>query len=122
MHKEEKALLDKMTAIITENISNPELSTKMVASMMGMTVRNLYHFVGRITTSTPSSIIRDMRLNRAAYLLKHTRMTMEEVAYKSGFNHRSTFYNVFSARYGCTPKQFHESNCDDALTRMDNPD
>ena len=119
MHKEEKAMLDKMTAIITENISNPELSTKMVASMMGMTVRNLYHFVSRITTSTPSSIIRDMRLNRAAYLLKHTRMTMEEVAYKSGFNHRSTFYNVFSARYGCTPKQFHETNCDDALTRLD---
>lgn len=119
MHKEEKEMLAKMTAIISDNISNPELSTDMVASMMGMTVRNLYRFVSRITTDTPSSIIRNMRLKRAAYLLKHSQMTMEEVAFKSGFNHRSTFYNVFSARYGCTPKQFHDRHCDDAVSRMD---
>lgn len=80
---------------------------------------DLYRFVSRITTDTPSSIIRNMRLKRAAYLLKHSRMTMEEVAFKSGFNHRSTFYNVFSARYGCTPKQFHDRHCDDAVSRMD---
>lgn len=119
MHKEEKEMLGKMTAIITDNISNPELSTEMVASMMGMTVRNLYRFVGRITTDTPSSIIRNMRLKRAAYLLKHSRLTMEEVAFKAGFNHRSTFYNVFTAKYGCTPKQFHDRNYDDAVNRMD---
>lgn len=119
MHKEEKEKLAKMTAIITDNISNPDLSTEMVASMMGMTVRNLYRFVGRITTDTPASIIRNMRLKRAAYLLKHSKMTMEEVAFKSGFNHRSTFYNLFSAKYGCTPKQFHDRHCDDAVSRMD---
>ena len=119
MHKEEKEMLAKMTSIISDNICNPELSTEMVASMMGMTVRNLYRFVSRITTDTPSSIIRNMRLKRAAYLLKHSRLTMEEVAFKSGFNHRSTFYNVFTAKYGCTPKQFHDSNCDDAVSRMD---
>ncbi len=108
LHKEDKALLQQMTAIINANIVSPELSTKFVADEMGLSVRSLYRSLKDITTDTPTSIIKKARLERARQLLTKTKMTMEEVCYNAGFTNRSTFYNLFTARFGCSPREYHD--------------
>lgn len=108
LHKEDKALLQQMTSIIDANIMSPQLSTKFVAEEMGLTVRSLYRALKDITTDTPSTIIKKARLERARQLLTKTRLTMEEVCYNAGFTNRSTFYNLFSSHFGCSPKEYHD--------------
>ena len=105
--KEDKALLGKMLQVVNENITSSELSTKFVADKMGLSVRNIYRRLETITDETPATIIKNARLERARQLITTTGHTMEEVCYKAGFGNRGTFYKLFMARYGCTPKQYH---------------
>lgn len=109
LHKEDKALLEQMLHVINENITNSNLTTKFVADKMGLGVRNLYRRLETITDETPTTIIRNARLERARQLITTTGHTMEEVCYKAGFTNRGTFYKLFAARYGCTPKQYHDN-------------
>ena len=60
------------------------------------------------TELTPKDMIREARLERARQLLTHTGMSMEEVCYQAGFGNRGTFYKLFAAKFGCTPKQYHD--------------
>ncbi|MGN0212650.1 MAG: helix-turn-helix domain-containing protein [Muribaculaceae bacterium] len=41
-----------------------------------------------------------------------------EVIFKSGFNNRGTFFKLFQQRFGCTPKQFRESNMSSAKSDL----
>lgn len=114
LHKEDKALLEQMIKIINDNITNSNLTTKFVADKMGLGVRNLYRRLETITDETPTTIIRNARLERARQLITTTGHTMEEVCYKAGFSNRGTFYKLFMARYGCTPKQYHDNQTREA--------
>ncbi|MGI6242543.1 MAG: ATP-binding protein [Prevotella sp.] len=108
IHKEDKELYDNMKQIIEDNITNPSLSTQFVANELGLGIRNLYRRLQSITEKKPSAFIKEARLERARVLLTTTRMSMEEVCYKSGFVNRGTFYKLFSTKFGCTPKQYHD--------------
>ena len=61
-----------------------------------------------ITTETPTSMIREIRLEYVRQLLTKTELSMEEVCYRSGYNNRGTFYKQFAMKFGCTPKQYHD--------------
>lgn len=108
MHREDKELLELIYRIIQENLSDPNLSTMVVAEKAGIGVRNLYRKLEGLTDVMPKELIRDMRLTKAAKLLVTTKMSMEEVAYSVGYGNKGTFYKLFAERYGCTPKQYKE--------------
>ena len=54
-------------------------------------------------------LIVELRLRRAAYYLKYTDMTVEDIAYGVGYNDPSSFYSAFRHRYGITPKAWRTS-------------
>ena len=108
LHSEDKQFLEKMFSIINENITDSSLTTSTIAKEMGMSIRNLYHRLENIINVTPSSIIREYRLTYAEQLLTKTRMSVDEIIYKSGFSNRGTFFKNFSAKFGCTPKAYRE--------------
>jgi DNA-binding response OmpR family regulator len=108
IHKEDRELYDNMMQIIEDNITNPKLSTQFIANELGLGIRNLYRRLESITDKKPSAFIKEARLERARVLLTTTRMSMEEVCYNSGFTNRGTFYKLFSAKFDCTPKQYHD--------------
>ena len=53
-------------------------------------------------------MIKDCKLHVAQNLLLNTKLTIDEIAYKSGFANRATFYKVFAERFNSTPKEFRE--------------
>lgn len=108
LHSSDQEFLNKMLQIIDENIMNPEISTQFVADAMGLSIRNLYRKLEGITEMTPTNIIKEYRLNMAQKLLVKTKLSIDEIIYKSGFTNRGTFFKLFSSKYGYTPKAYRE--------------
>lgn len=115
LHNDDKAFLDKMLGIIRRNILDPSLSTQSIAGEMGMSLPNFYRKLGGLTELTPACIIREYRFGMAEQLLVTTKLSVDEIIYKSGFSNRSTFFRGFIARYGCTPKTYRERKNREAL-------
>ena len=118
MHQEDKAFLDKMFKIIADNISDPSLDTEFVASGMGMSIRNLYHRLEGLIVSTPRNIILDYRLSYSEQLLTRTKLTIEEIIYRSGFANRGTYFRNFSAKYGMTPRVYRIERSKETVAAM----
>ena len=115
LHKEDKVFLDRMLEIIHGNILDTSLSTQFIADRMGMSLPNFYRRLGGVTDRTPASIIREYRLGLAEQLLVTTRLSIDEIIYKSGFSNRSTFFRGFVLRFGCTPKVYREQKVSEAM-------
>ena len=119
LHKDDKAFLERMLDIINRNILYPGFSTQFIARELGMSLCNFYRRLGTITGQTPAGIIREYRLNLAEQLLVTTRLSIDEIIYKSGFANRSTFFRGFIARFGATPKVYRERKIEEALREKD---
>ena len=115
LHRDDRAFLDKMLDIIHRNMLNTALSTQFIADELGMSLCNFYRKLGGVTDQTPAGIIREYRLCLAEQLLLTTKLTIDEVIYKSGFANRSTFFRSFIARFGCTPKVYRERKIREAM-------
>ena len=53
--------------------------------------------------------VRQRRLEKACYFLRHTDMNITEIALSSGFNSLPYFNKVFRAHLGITPSAYRES-------------
>lgn len=108
LHQEDKNFLDKILKTINENISNPELTAPVVANLMGISTRVLYRRMESITEKKLHQIIRETRMSMAATLLSSSKLNIDEIMYKVGYDNRSTFYRNFKDIYGKTPREYRE--------------
>ena len=110
-HKEHKKFMKQVYDIINKNLTKKELSPKLIADEMSMSTRHLYRKLKEIgEDSSPADMIKESRLYVAQDLLLKTKLTIDEIIYKSGFSTRSTFFKVFDEKYHCTPKEFRDNN------------
>ena len=105
-----KEFLEKLYRVIRGNMHSPDLTTSFVAAEMGTSVRSLYSRLENLVSITPGNIIREYRLSYSAQLLSKTRLTVDEIIYRSGFSNRGTFFKNFSKRYGCTPRAWRRDH------------
>lgn len=110
LHKEDKQFFDNMMEIINSNIANPNLSVETLSSELKCGVRQFYRKLKQITDKTPADIIREYRLETAKQLLFSSNFSIDEIMDKTGFNNRSTFYKLFSQKFGLPPRQYREEN------------
>ena len=55
-------------------------------------------------------VLREKQLKEAERLLRHTPLSVEEIALRSAFGTASTFYRWFIAKHGIAPAAFRELN------------
>lgn len=53
-----------------------------------------------------SEILFDLRMERAKILLKESGLSIEEIAYMTGYNDSSNFYKAFHKKFGMAPREF----------------
>ena len=109
MPKEDKALLQAVTAFLADNIENSELTPDDLAAHLQISTRNLYRKFKELEQPTPKDFIKDYRINIAAKLLRTTTLTVQEIIYRCGFNNRSHFYKEFDKRFQITPKDYRNN-------------
>lgn len=107
-HRENTKFVQDIHDIIEKNIMNNKLSAQFIASELNMSPRHLYRRLNEINSDSPADMIRESRLHIARNLLLSTKLTIDEVIYKSGFSNRATFFRQFASKYGCTPKEYRE--------------
>ncbi len=55
---------------------------------------------------TPVGFLTEVRLQKAAKLLRETDMNITEIAYETGFTGASYFAEIFRNNFGCSPKEY----------------
>jgi AraC-like DNA-binding protein len=90
-----------------------KISRKTIADMLGTNEHYLYECIRGYTNMSFSEYITSLRLLHARKLLvekKKENMTVDAIAFESGFNSRSAFYRVFRKKHELSPDEFRKSN------------
>lgn len=107
--KKERALLvDKLKVIISEHLNETELSIDFLVSEMGISRTQLYQKVGRIDGMSLADYVRSCRLDKAAELLKHSSLTVQQIVYEVGLINPSHFSKIFKMKYGVSPYEYRQ--------------
>ncbi|MDH6533609.1 hybrid sensor histidine kinase/response regulator [Parabacteroides sp. 52] len=100
--------LNQYIEIVKTNISNHELDISFIYNQLGMSRANFYRKVKTLTGLSPVELIRNIRLEVGAQLLRETNLNISEVAQKTGFASRSYFARNFKSVYGLSPTAYQE--------------
>lgn len=66
--------------------------------------------LSRHTGHTFKELLQKQRMNQTAYLLIHTKLSLETIMSSIGYNNSSYFYRLFKQEYGLTPKEYRLKN------------
>jgi AraC-like DNA-binding protein len=84
------------------------ISLAKLASLLGVTRNQLSELLNVHNQSSFYDYINNLRYLESIALLRQgdNNLTMYDIAYRSGFNNRNTFYRVFKEKTGQTPAQY----------------
>lgn len=98
--------LDKILALIKNNMSESDYSVEQLASDYGVSRIYLNRKLKALTGETTIEFIRNIKLKYAAELLKQNKLTISEVAWEIGYNDIRTFRKRFKEKFEITPSEF----------------
>lgn len=102
--------LARISKIIEDNISDPDLNVNFLCEKSGIPNKQLYRLVKKYMGMAPLDYIRSVRLRKAAMLLSQHRFTVSEISYMVGFNTPSYFAKCFQAQFGVKPSQYQSDD------------
>lgn len=79
------------------------VTLKELAQVFGYSQRQLIRIIQNTTSKTFSALVTQLRMEKAASLLKAGNITTEEIAVRTGYGSVSSFYRAFTGYYGTTP-------------------
>lgn len=96
----------KLVKIIEGSIDDNLLSVEFLASEVGVSRASLYRKLQSIAAISPVEFIKQIRLKRAAQLLKNDSLYVSEIAHMTGFNNLKYFSKCFKKEFGITPTNY----------------
>jgi AraC-type DNA-binding domain-containing proteins len=108
MKSSDELLMEKVIAIINENLENPELSVEFLSEKIGLSRVHLYRKLKDMTGISGSEFVRNIRMKQAATLLRERKISISQVAYTVGFTNSTHFSSVFKKYYGLSPTEYIE--------------
>lgn len=109
LSESDKEFLDKVVAVIEENMENSDFTNDLLYDKMNTTQSTMYRRLKSLTGLSPNEMIRDVRIKKACELLKTKDMQVSEVAYAVGFTDPKYFSLIFKKVKGISPKKYVES-------------
>ncbi|MES0884004.1 helix-turn-helix domain-containing protein [Roseibium sp. SCP14] len=97
-----QAVLQNSLSLMTENIETP-LSSLEIANALNISSRQLARKFKRAFGESPMEVYRNLKLERAHQLLRHSDMTILEISIASGFGSMSSLRQRYRDRYQRTP-------------------
>lgn len=102
----DEKFLKKVISAIEGDISDPEMSVEWLSQKTGISEKQLYRKIKKLTGLTTSEYIRETRLDKGAVLLRESDLSISEIMYMVGFSHASYFSSCFRKKFGMSPKEY----------------
>ena len=102
----DQTFLEKVIKIVETHIEDESFNVAILAGEVFMSVSQLNRKLRALIDQAAGQLIRSIRLNRAADLLKLNAGSVAEICYMVGFNDQSYFTRVFKKQFGYTPSEF----------------
>ncbi len=106
----DQTFLEKVLITVESHIEDEEFNVERLAGKVFMSVSQLNRKLRALIDQSAGQLIRSMRLNRAADLLKQNAGSVAEICYMVGFNDQSYFTRSFKKQFGTTPSEFKKSS------------
>lgn len=107
---EEDIVVKAVTEMIEAHLDDTDLNVQLLTKLTGYGTKLIYRRVKAVTGYTPVNYIRQMRMQRAAVLLKEGRFAVSEVMYMVGFSTQSYFSKCFNQTFGISPAEYARRN------------
>jgi DNA-binding response OmpR family regulator/two-component sensor histidine kinase len=96
----------KVRTVVEANISNSFFSVEMLADEMNLSRAQLFRKLKALLNASPSEFINDLRLQRAAQLIRAKSDHVAQIGYAVGFNEQSYFAKRFRKKFGVSPTEY----------------
>jgi ligand-binding sensor domain-containing protein/AraC-like DNA-binding protein len=115
----DQALLKKLNDFILENLSDTNMDVDRLAESLNMSRATFYRKVKAISNLTPNELINITRLKKAAELLIHSDLKIQQIASQTGFSSQAQFGRSFAKQFGMTPSEYAQNNVSKSI--LENP-
>ena len=102
----EPELILQVRALVELHLDDGEYGVEQLARNLCMERTGLYKKLTALTDTTPVAFIRSIRLRRAAALLQEGKLTVNEIAERTGFSSPSYFTKCFKKEFGVLPSEY----------------
>lgn len=106
-------LMQRIMKVLNENISNPELTVDFIAQEVGISRVHLYRKLKEITNQTSKEFVRNIRLTKAAEMLRQKKYSIAELSEAVGYNSPSAFSTAFKELFGVSPSEYARKKDED---------
>ncbi len=105
----DQVFLKKTIQVIEKHFNDEQFGVELLASEVGMSVSQMNRKLKALIDQPAGQLIRSLRLQRAADLLKQNSGTVAEICYQVGFNDQSYFSRAFKKQFGCSPSDYKKT-------------
>ena len=103
---QDEIFLAKLLDIMEKNMDNSELAVEDVVSEIGLGRTVFFNKLKGLTGLSPIEFIREIRIKRAAQLLRAGEHNISEITYMVGMSDSRYFSKCFKKVYGVTPSEY----------------
>lgn len=105
-----RVFTSRLKQLIEENMGNPDFSIDFLCNELGLGRTKLYSKMKEVSDQPLADYIRNMRLEKAVFLLEHSELNINEVMYEVGFVNSSHFSKTFKLKYGISPSEYKKQS------------
>jgi signal transduction histidine kinase/DNA-binding response OmpR family regulator len=102
----DEAFLQKVLGVVQANLADPDFDVVRLGREVGLSRSQLHRKLRALTNQSPTLLIRSIRLQRAAEMLRQKGGSVAEIAYRVGFSSQTYFAKCFREELGCSPKEY----------------
>ncbi len=98
--------LEGIIHLIEKNLSDSGFNVEKLADQYGVSRIYINRKIKAITGETSNHFIRNIRLKRAAELLRQNELTISEITWQVGYTDLRTFRSRFKEKFGVSPSEY----------------
>lgn len=106
----DQQFLEKAIQHIKDNLENVDFSVEHLADKMCLSLSQLHRKLQALLDQAPGQLIRNIRLQHAAELIKQNAGSLADICYQTGFNDQTYFSRAFKNQFGCSPSAYKKDN------------
>ena len=103
----EEEFLNNFINLLEDLWKDHNIKIEDFLKLLSLSKSELYRKLKTITGKSPNKFINDYRLNKALHLLNSQKLTIAEIAFKTGFSSPSYFTKCFQKAYHKKPSDFY---------------